>query len=187
MEKLYENFRSMLTWKGVYQKKGWEPDIYKKGNTLFAQCCLTWGDGFRKLDFASGILPAFKLDETQQFYTTGGGGSPQAILTTNRDPRRAALLMEAINAESYRQVIPAVYEQTARHKLAPDEDSTEMIDLIMEHLIFDGSFVFCPDATYMLYDYGMTNKGFASYMAEKAEMLSAALSDTLAAFAEIGE
>lgn len=187
MEKLYETFRSMLTWKGVYQKKGWEPDIYKKGNTLFAQCCLTWGDGFRELDFASGILPAFKLDETQQFYTTGGGGSPQAILTTNRDPRRAALLMEAINAESYRRVIPAVYEQTARHKLAPDEDSTEMIDLIMEHLIFDGSFVFCPDATYMLYDYGMTNKGFASYMAEKAEMLSAALSDTLAAFAEIGE
>lgn len=185
MEKLYETFREMLTWDGVFQKKGWEPDIYIKGNTLFAQCCLTWGDGFRELDFASGILPAFKLDETQPFYTTGGGGSPQAILTTNRDPQRAAILTEAINAESYKQVIPAVYEQTARHKLAPDEDSTEMIDLIMAHLTFDGSFVFCPDATYMLYDYGLTNKGFASFMAEKAEMLAAELSDNLASFAAI--
>lgn len=186
MEQIYDTFRAMLTWEGIYQKKGYEPEIYQKGNVLFAQGCLTWGSNFRELDFTSGILPAFKLDASQEYYTTAGGGSPQAILTTNRDPERAAILMEAINAESYRQVIPAVYEQTARHKLAPDEDSTEMIDLIMEHLIYDGSFVFCPDASYMLYDYGKSNKGYASFMAEKAEMLDTALAENLAKFEEIG-
>lgn len=61
-----------------------------------------------------------------------------------------------------------------------------MIDLIMERLIYDGSFVFCPDASYMLYDYGKSNKGYASFMAEEAEMLDTALAENLAKFEEIG-
>jgi len=49
--------------------------------------------------------------------------------------------MEALNAESYKSVVPAYYEDALKGKYSRDSDTAEMLDLISSKMAFDFSFV----------------------------------------------
>jgi len=88
-----------------------------------------------------GLLPPPKLNEQQQRYYSLMDGlfSPCIAIINNGSERieRAAMILEALNAKSSEEVRPKYYEYALPAKYIRDDDSFEMIDLIMKNRIFD--------------------------------------------------
>ena len=100
--------------------------------------------GMRDLETDYAILPCPKWDEAQQNYYTyvEGSHSIAGVLTTAQDKEFVGCMMEALNAESWRTVRPAYYDSCLKYKGARDEDSVEMLDILMDGRLFDFGYVY---------------------------------------------
>ncbi len=78
-----------------------------------------------------GILPIPKLNENQKSYYTQCFVDFCSIpKVTGGDPADIALVLEALNAENYRSVIPQYYEIALARKFTRDDESAGMLDII---------------------------------------------------------
>ena len=102
-----------------------EKTLIANGNLEMTQ----WGMRDLELDYA--IIPMPKWDEAQQGYYTSVGGSHdiQGVLITVQDTDFVGLIVEALNAESWKSVTLPYCEAPLKYKGARDEDSLEMIDI----------------------------------------------------------
>lgn len=160
---IFQNMRDLTAADGVNYTSDYASTVFIEGRALLEQANLSNLDGMRDVTFEYGILPNFKLDESQENYLTNGGGGPQAIPITCADVERAGIITEALNAEGYKQIVPAYYETAVKLKYSYDNESAEMLDLIFSNVVFDGSYVFCHDATYVLQNYITGKTEFASW------------------------
>ena len=88
-----------------------------------------------------GILPYPMLDETQGGYYS----EPATLLATlvipasvkDDDMERVGIIAEALNREAYYRVRPAFYDVALKVKTSRDEDSEEMIDIILAGRRYD--------------------------------------------------
>lgn len=105
---------------------------------------LSLTDSLRDMEADYMILPCPKFDEAQQNYCgfTHNGFSVFCIPVTCATPDVAAAALEALCAESYRTCTMAYYETTVKGKLARDDDTAEMIDLIHDGVRFDFGYVY---------------------------------------------
>ena len=71
-----------------------------------------------------------------------GGHAAEAVPLTVSDVERTSIILEALNAETYKTVVPAYYEIALKVKYARDNESVEMMDMIMESRIFDFGYVY---------------------------------------------
>ena len=89
-----------------------------------------------------GIIPMPKMDDSQEDYVTYNFGTYyMAILLTAADPEMSAVMLEALNAESYKNVVNVYYDTALKNKYSRDEESRKMIDLINSKCFFDFTFV----------------------------------------------
>lgn len=96
----------------------------------------------REMNVDFGILPYPKLDENQSEYSTHIGNS-SPILTlpiTNNDFERTSLILEAMAITSYNIVRPAYYDVALKVKMSRDEDSADMLDIILDSSTYDLSY-----------------------------------------------
>ena len=186
MERIYDATLALSEAEGTYTTNDYSSAVFIQGNTLLEITGLNAVSALRDVEFYYGILPNFKLDENQEHYLTNGGGGPQAIPITCQNVDRAALIMEALNAEGYKRVIPAYYETSVKHKMTSDEDSAEMLDLIYSHVVYDGCRYFCEDATFLLSSYVSRGGGFASFVKSQEKLLNKKLESNFKKFAELG-
>lgn len=109
---------------------------FTAGRILFHTGLLTDATGASMRDMKDdfGILPFPKFDETQLSYYSHGSahGALIGIPVTVTDTERTGLLIEAITAEGYKTIRPAVYDVALKNKLTRDEDSAVMIDIILD-------------------------------------------------------
>ena len=63
-------------------------------------------------------------------------------LKSIQDPEFVGVIAEALNAESWKRVVPAYYDISLKYKGARDEQSVAMLDLIVEGRIFDFGYVY---------------------------------------------
>ena len=91
-----------------------------------------------------GVIPMPKLDETQSQYnaTIHDGSSIFGIPITCADPNRAAAALEALCAESYRQVTPAYFDYTLKGKYSRNAETEEIMDLLVASVNPDLSTIF---------------------------------------------
>lgn len=93
-------------------------------------------------DFA--LIPAPKLDESQPTYLTtlhDGTtilGIPKTVTDDVADD--VCMVMEALAAESYRNLTPIYLDVALKNKYTRDEKSAEMIDLIRQNIVSDFGF-----------------------------------------------
>ncbi len=91
-----------------------------------------------------GILPLPKLDETQEKYRTYGFqdvyGIPRGHIEEN--VIRNGMVLEALNFENYMTVYPAYKEIALERKYTRDEESAEMIDIIVDGMYMDFGMLF---------------------------------------------
>ncbi|MGM9625046.1 MAG: hypothetical protein ACI3XM_04975, partial [Eubacteriales bacterium] len=81
-----------------------------------------------------GIIPFPKYDEAQEnYYTHVDGHAPLMCLPkTNTYTERTGVIIECLNAESYRTCVPAVYDIVLTEKFSRDEMSVKMLDIILD-------------------------------------------------------
>lgn len=99
---------------------------------------------YRNVDFDYGILPYPKWDEAQEDYYTmmDGHGPLLAVPVTTTDPEFVGIMLEAMSAEGYKIITPAYYEVALKTKYARDEETEEMLDLILEGRRFDFGYIY---------------------------------------------
>lgn len=93
----------------------------------------------REMDDDFGILPYPKYDEAQEDYSTVvfDNHSVFCVPKTAKDPERSGLILDAMGYESMKLVTPAYYDILLGGKVARDEESREMLDIIRGSFRFD--------------------------------------------------
>ena len=113
---------------------------FADGRALFADTVLTnYALYFTEMEDDFGILPLPKYNEEQATYKSYLGYTiPMMFITNNtEDPERTGTIMEALCTATYDHVTPKMYEVVTKLKNARDEDSSEMIDIIIRNKIID--------------------------------------------------
>ena len=102
-------------------------------------------EALRGMDTDFGIIPYPKYTENQEkYYTRMEGCNPFIIPITVPEPENIGAIMEALSCESFYSVIPVYYDVSLKTKLARDEESAEMLDIIFGNRVFDlGDTIWC--------------------------------------------
>ena len=94
----------------------------------------------RDMEDEFGIIPLPKYDEAQSEYYTWmnlNNSSSLAIPISNHNLEMTGMICEALAAESMTTLTPAYYETTLSGKVARDDDSIAMLDIILNSGVFD--------------------------------------------------
>ena len=113
--------------------------LFENGRALFLTAELSKTSRQRDKSYSYGIVPFPKYDEAQDsyysasFYATPG----YAIPVTTSDPERSAILGDALTYLSYERVWPVYRNTTLEQKGLRNEDSIEMLDIVINSAIPD--------------------------------------------------
>jgi len=126
---------------GAYTKKQALTQIdtsFVIGHSIFSNTPMSelLGGSMRDMQDDYGILPYPKFNEEQEGYYTylDGTYSAQMVLVSmpEENYERIGIITEALNAYSQEYVLPAIYNTSIKVKAARDEDSVEMLDIILD-------------------------------------------------------
>ncbi|MCL2813260.1 MAG: extracellular solute-binding protein [Oscillospiraceae bacterium] len=115
-------------------------EMFMDNRVLFMWVRLRIVENLRSMDKDFGILPLPKLDESQPIYRTdviSYTGCLMCVPVTTSNPERTGHILEAICAESKYTTMPAYYDVTLKTKMARDEDSSDMLDIIFANRVWD--------------------------------------------------
>jgi hypothetical protein len=103
--------------------------IWRAGHALFINNLFQETESYRDLEFDFGIIPYPKWDTNQAAYYTMADGAHdlQAVPQTVGDTEMTSIIIEALNAESYKKVIPAYYETELKIKGARGDETAAEI------------------------------------------------------------
>ena len=117
-------------------------DIFSANRATFAWVRLYMVPRLRAMDADFGILPVPKIYEntpdyisTVNVHTACSLAIP--VTSDGDDLDRATIIMEALAAEAHYLLPPAYYEVSLRTKHARDEESSEMLDIILSNRAID--------------------------------------------------
>ena len=137
---------------------------------------------FRAMEIDFGLLPMPKYDEAQDRYYNPVNtwcGNFICIPVTATDIDRTGLIIEALSCESRYTLLPAYYDITLKTKLSRDEESSAMVDLLLETTMYDiGMFYNWGNAEGLLT--GLQDAGkFSSSLASSEKSINAAITKTM--------
>ena len=92
-----------------------------------------------------GIVPCPKYSEDQkEYYSRAGfnGATAITILTSTQNLERAGIVLEIFSAESKNIITPAFYKKLFTDRYTNDEESKEMLDIVIKSEIIDLDQVF---------------------------------------------
>lgn len=166
--------------------------MFSENRALFSWIRMRIVERLRGMETDFGILPLPKLDSAQPDYITnnnGPTGAGVAVPVTASDTERTGMILEDLSAESKYTLQPAYYEINLRGKFARDDESQEMLDIILSNTAFDIGYI---------YDFGgfggfVVNTGrsdkipdFASNLEKFSKNMQKAIDKTTAAYEELG-
>lgn len=103
-------------------------------------------ESIRNMESKYGIIPMPKLDEAQEKYHSHVHDNVDSfcvpLTTYDAELEMVGAVMEAMASEGYRTLMPAYYETALKTKYVSDEQSVEMLDLVIENLYVDPGFLF---------------------------------------------
>jgi len=115
-------------------------DMFSENRILFFSEVMQNIFRLRQSDADFGIIPLPKYSKEQTFvphYVFVDTTTVAAVPANAPDIERTSIILEAFTAESTYTVMPAYYEVSLKTKLARDEQSGEMIDLIRASRTYD--------------------------------------------------
>ena len=114
--------------------------VFAEGRALFSDIVLSKiGNFYTGMEDDYGIIPIPKYSEEQNNYSAYLGYTiPILFLASNvPDPERNGTIMEALCTASYDNVTPQMFEIVTKLKNVRDEDSSEMIEIIIRNKFID--------------------------------------------------
>ena len=124
---------------------GFTNEHFGNGNALFIYGGMWLITKFRGYDVNFGVVPAPKFDESQtRYYNTYSYANCTAysIPTTAADLERTGTVMEAMAEVSKYTLTPAYYDVALKGKYIRDEESAEMLDIILAQRAYDLGMIF---------------------------------------------
>lgn len=115
---------------------------FGEGHVLFGSQVLLKLQVLRDYDTNFGILPFPKYDEEQSQYYSSVWNGLLCVPITVSDPAFCGHVMEVLNTSSGDTLSPAYYNTLLDSKFSRDPDSTAMLDLIFDGVIYDIGFCF---------------------------------------------
>lgn len=136
---MYENESCMTP---VYM-----PDVYtafKESRILLCEIVINELANLRDMGDEFGVLPLPKYDTSQKDYLTmvDGHANMMCIPSYIDNPERHGVILEAMAALSQQMVLPAYYDVTLQNKNSRDEESKEMLDIIMNGRTYDFGYLY---------------------------------------------
>lgn len=132
-----------------------------------------------------GLLPYPKYDENQEDYATAlsNGLSIMSIPYAAKSVDMSAAVLEAMCAESYRNVTEEYYETVLKGRYTHDDDSKEMLDLMSKNIrlnfeVVYNNLLWTPQYVLRELTYN-ENKNFASWWGENYGTFDAKLNDLM--------
>ena len=107
------------------------------GHLLFRLDALATAVEFRDLEINIGILPYPKFDEAQENYVSQDWGGLMCVPTSIQNPEMVGSVIELLAYFSEETVIPAYYDVTLDGKIARDEDTIAMLDIIFDTIAYE--------------------------------------------------
>lgn len=115
-------------------------DMFANDQVMFYSRYLCIVKKYRDMDTDFGILPYPKYDEAQKEYyssVSSYGCSHICVPVAVEDLEMTGAVLEYMAAVSKDIVTPAYYDVTLQGKVLRDEESTEMLDIILDGRVFD--------------------------------------------------
>jgi hypothetical protein len=109
---------------------------FENNQGLFFGEVLQLVERMRATDTEFGVIPFPKFNETQEnYYAYADAHCMNHIIipSTNQNLEKTGQILEILNAESYYTVRPAYYEKSLQGKFMRDEESSEMLDIILSN------------------------------------------------------
>ena len=142
---VFDKIFAMMWDTGAYYLGQGGPDIptyaiemFSNNQSLFMDTTFFVIERMRSAEVDFGIIPYPKYDAAQSDYASRMEYyMAMQIPVTNPDLERAGVMLEALNSESAKTIIPAYYEIALKTKYARDDESSKMLDLIFNTLVVD--------------------------------------------------
>ena len=118
---------------------GFQVPMFADDRALFYHAGMNRVTLLRTMETDFGIIPPPKFDEQQENYHiwVDSWCTSAVSVPITSDPERTGLLLEALTYESRYTLLPAYYEINLKTKFARDDESKEMIDLILDNRLYD--------------------------------------------------
>lgn len=114
-------------------EQGWAGTSFAEGSALMREGGVANLSTFRELEFSLGVVPPPKFDEAQKQYRTMASNQSMTIVIPkpNADPERTGVICSALGAYSRVPLREVYYETMLKKKAARDEETVEMLDIIL--------------------------------------------------------
>ncbi|MCL1793040.1 MAG: extracellular solute-binding protein [Oscillospiraceae bacterium] len=119
--------------------------MMEENRALFSWIRMRIVERLRGMEMDFGILPLPKLEKAQEKYITNMNphtGAGISIPVVASDLERTGMILEDLCAESLYTLQPAYYDINLKGKYARDEDSQEMLDIILNNTAHDIGYVY---------------------------------------------
>ena len=114
-------------------------EVFDNGLSLFMASTMYDVQRLRAMETDYGILPYPRMSEAkpgEPYVGRLAGGFP-LIVPVTADAERASVVLEALACEYQRRVIPNYYEVAVQVKSTRDEESIEILDMLMKNRFLD--------------------------------------------------
>ncbi len=121
--------------------------MFSQNQALFLDCSFNFVPSLRSMETDFGIIPYPKWDKDQEnYYSRVSYFYSIVVPNTCPDVDLTSAVLEIMNCYSANVVIPAYYDQSLQGKIARDEESQAMLDIIFNHRVADlGDTTFCVE------------------------------------------
>lgn len=146
-----------LQYQSIHNTTEFEQQLWSGEHGLFWTTYMGNVPRFREMESDFGLLPYPKLTATQDnYYCTVTPFNSQFVCVPlmQEDPQFTGIITEALAYYGQRDVLPAYYDVNLKGMVSRDEESSDMLDIIFDNLVYDIGF---------LYQIGPYNKNF-NYM-----------------------
>lgn len=111
--------------------------LFKNGQLLFLHSNTELLPRFREISVNFGILPLPKYDEKQDGYYSMADTQMLIVPSDVKNLEMTGVITEALAYESYKNVVPAVYETMFANKYLRDEESYDMFNITRAGLVYE--------------------------------------------------
>ncbi|MCL2813385.1 MAG: hypothetical protein FWD23_02165 [Oscillospiraceae bacterium] len=140
-----DNFINLHRHVGDFPVYDEQVKMMEENRALFSWIRMRVVERLRGMETDFGILPLPKLDKEQPGYITNNNphtGPGLSVPVSASDLERTGMILEDLCAESRYTLQPAYYEINLRGKYARDDESQEMLDIILSNVAYDIGYVY---------------------------------------------
>lgn len=151
---------------------GLQIPMFSENRALFYHAGMNRVTLLRGMEADFGIIPPPKYNEQQDRYYVEVDPwctSAVSVPITVKDPDRIGLLLEALAYEGRYTLLPAYYEINLKTKFTRDEESREMLDIILNSRMYDIGYIYNWGNMGALFDDLAKNKNSLTTFYEKNE------------------